>query len=84
MKSHTVSTFSPSIFHEVMGLDAMIFIFGMLIHVYIYIYLGGSGLAMPQISSLKRWLLSTRETIDVIENLFYMMDEDFKNLNIWN
>ena len=48
---------------------------------YIYIYLGGSGLAMPQISSLKRWLLSTRETIDVIEILFYMMAEDFQNLN---
>ena len=30
MKSDTVSTFSPSIYHGVMGLDAMIFIFWML------------------------------------------------------
>ena len=30
MKSDTVSTFSPSICHEVMGLDAMILVFGML------------------------------------------------------
>ena len=27
MKSDTVSTFSPSIYHEVMGLDAVIFVF---------------------------------------------------------
>ena len=27
MKSVTVSTFSPSIYHEVMGLDAMILVF---------------------------------------------------------
>ena len=27
IKSHTVSTVSPSIYHEVMGLDAMIFVF---------------------------------------------------------
>ena len=27
IKSHTVSTVSPSISHEVMGLDAMIFVF---------------------------------------------------------
>ena len=27
IKSDTVSTVSPSIFHEVMGLDAMIFVF---------------------------------------------------------
>ena len=30
MKSDTVSTFSPSIYHEVMGLDAVIFVFWML------------------------------------------------------
>ena len=30
IKSVIVSSFSPSICHEVMGLDAMIFIFGML------------------------------------------------------
>ena len=30
IKSVTVSTFPPSICHEVMGLDAMIFVFGML------------------------------------------------------
>ena len=30
IKSDTVSTVSPSIFHEVMGLDAMIFVFWML------------------------------------------------------
>ena len=29
IKSVTVSTVSPSICHEVMGLDAMIFVFGM-------------------------------------------------------
>ena len=44
----TVSTFSTSIFHIVMGLDAMIIVFGMLIQMYMYIYFGGSGLAMPQ------------------------------------
>ena len=30
IRSVTISTFSPSICHEVMGLDAMIFVFGML------------------------------------------------------
>ena len=29
IKSVTASTFSPFIFHEVMGLDAMILVFGM-------------------------------------------------------
>ena len=81
MKSDTVSTFPTSIFHIAMGLDAMIIVFGMLIQMYMYTYFGGSGLAMPQTDSLKRWFLLTRVTVDVIENLFYMMDEDFQNLN---
>ena len=79
MKSDTVSTFPTSIFHIAMGLDAMIIVFGMLTHMYTYF--GGSGLAMPQTDSLKRWFLLTRVTVDVIENLLYMMDEDFQNLN---
>ena len=37
MKSDTVSTVSPSISHEVMGPDAMIFVFWML-HIYICIW----------------------------------------------
>ena len=64
-----------------MGLDAMIIVFGMLIQMYIYF--GGSGLAMPQIGSLKSWLLLSREPVDTIENLLYRMDEDFQNLNFW-
>ena len=74
-----VSTVSTSIFHIVMGLDAMIIVFGMLIQMYIYF--GGSCLAMPQIGSLKSWLLLSREPVDIIENLLYRMDEDFQNLN---
>ena len=61
MKSDSVVTFSPSICHEEMGLCAMIFIFlntDATIYVYVQVFfLGGSGLAVPQIGSLKRWLI---------------------------
>ena len=49
---------------------------------YMYLGDGGSGLAVPQIGSLERWLILVREAIDVIEILFYMMAEDFQNLNL--
>ena len=37
IKSVTVSTFSPSICHEAMGLDAMILVLSVCVFVYIYL-----------------------------------------------
>ena len=59
MKSDRVATFSPFICHEVIALlchDLCFLNVDAAIYVYVFLW-GRSGLAVPQIVSLKRWLI---------------------------